>query len=346
MDLDEALHLLELTSTATAQQIEAAYVDRRKVVHPDVGGSADAFIKLELAKEVALASLSQPNMAVAPLHPSSDLVALIQTEMRQGAEQRTATLRAQAAREKVERVTTSIVVQNTSRQLRMARTASLIAAASIGYASLTLTGRVPDFPGSGWLTAILAIILGVWAWAANQAAHDLKEGIDYLSETLTDKAEYLDLVTDIVSYKQVPINRQQHGRQLDFLSDYREWLIEAELSHESWENWEREYEKSGPLVRMARRIRKRQRLVRAWYTLSKPFRFVSRHLLGQVLYEPHQLARAIGYRDFRRLLISIGLEHEMLEAQHFRPEYGEGRPFIVYVVKPEILQIPEQRDLA
>jgi hypothetical protein len=328
VDREQAFLTLGLLPDATEEEILAAFRRLVKSSHPDTGGERDKVEEVIAARDSALASL-KPS-AVEPLQIISELMKVMQADRAEDAKRRDAELakqeqaeRRSEAREQSRRVSSQIAFTHGARYRELARVAGIMAAASVGIAVLSANSWLAVFPYLAPILTVLGIILGIAAWKTNRNAEDVKLHVDSLSEAMTERAFYTDMLLDVVRYSgKAPWSRSAliHGvyRWIEVSSDLRD-------EHEAYLVDDDDYPAYWP--RSYYRFRK-LRLLRIWWAYYN----VASFFRGFRAKEPWEVARMIGGSDFQRLLVAKGLEHGIILELEIEPSQNT-RQSVKYVLE-------------
>ena len=318
MDREQAFRTLGLPSDASEEQIRAAFLQLVKSSHPDRGGECEEVENVIAARDSALESLK--SSAVEPLQIISELIKVMQAERAEDAKRREAEVarqeqdeRRSEAREESRRVSSRIAFTHGARYRELARVAGIMAAASVGIAVLSANSWLAVFPYSAPILTVLGIILGIAAWKSKRNPEDVKLHIDNLSEAMTERAFYTDMLLEVLPYcGQAPWSRSAliHGiyQWIEASSDLRD-------EHEAYLEDDDDYPPYWP--KSYYRLRK-FRLLRVW----RAYYNASNFFCGFRAKAPWEVARMIGASDFQRLLVAKGLEHSIILELEIEPSHN------------------------
>jgi hypothetical protein len=319
---------LGLQPGATEEEIRTAFLRLVKSSHPDRGGERDEVEEVIAARDSALASV-KPS-AVEPLQIISELVKVMQADRAEDANRRDAEVarqeqaeRRSEAREESRRVSSQIAFTHGARYRELARVAGIMAAASVGIAVLSANSWLAVFPYSAPILTVLGIILGIAAWKTNRNAEDVKLHVDNLSEAMTERAFYTDLLLDVLPYcGKAPWDRSNLIRGV-----YR-WIeasADLQAEHDAYLEDDDDYPPYWPSSYY--RFRK-LRLLRVWWAYYN----VASFFRGFRAKAPWEVARMIGGSDFQRLLVAKGLEHGIILELEIEPSH-ETRQSVKYLLE-------------
>ena len=205
MDREQAFRTLGIPPDAAEEEILAAFRRLVKSSHPDTGGERDEVEEVIAARDSALASLKQS--AVEPLQIISELMKVMQADRAEDRERRDAEVarqeqaeRRSEAREESRRVSSQIAFTHGARYRELARVAAIMAAASVGIPVLAANSWLALFPYSAPILTVLGIIFGIAAWKTNRNAEDVKLHVENLTEAMTERAFYTDVLIDVLPY--------------------------------------------------------------------------------------------------------------------------------------------------
>jgi hypothetical protein len=308
--IDEAFQILCLKPGALPDQIEEAYIRLSPKAHPDTGGSDEAFILLTKARDTAMGT--PPSSAMIPVETVRDLIALVREDRKDQERKQEQERKREEARIESRRVSTSIVMTQTRKYRELRRQAAVLSAIGLALTVLQVS-TIPKLssilPDSGVVTVFLAFVsiwFGVRAWVNTTIAEDLRGSIEDFTERLSDKGYYLDTV-----YNTIPDTDKPFFTDWDWYRGIRNWVEHTEMNYEQYEDEERSPS------RLRLRVDKIVYRLSLWtwrYRIIRLYRFLFRYRLKM----PHEVARIIGYSDFRRLLVAKGTELELIETREVR----------------------------
>jgi hypothetical protein len=332
VDREQAFRTLGLQLGATEEEIRTAFRRLVKPSHPDRGGDRDEVEEVIAARDSALASL-KPS-AVEPLQIISDLMKVMQADRVEDANRRDVEVTRQEqaerraeAREESRRVSSNIVFTQSARYRELSRIAGILSAASVGIGFLSANSWLALFPYSAPLFAVLGTVFGISAWKKHRDAEDVKLQVEWLSESMTERAYYIDLLHEVLARC---ANKSESRLQLtryDLSVCIRRWRDERHLDQEMFEDAMGESDETPPYWPKSYFRFRKMRLLPLWHAYQSLASFFHRFRTKR----PWEIAFLIGADDFQRLLTIRGIEHGILE-EHEILEPRFGRRHVVYVL--------------
>jgi hypothetical protein len=198
MDYSEAVARLGLEQGASGEEVRAAHSRLAKQFHPDAGGSTAAMAALNEARDVALENADANGEAMVPMSVVRDLMRTQTGLVRDQAERREATDRAQRA----------IVKYEVDRLERRRRVAGLAATISGGLGLLIGFLRAAVLSGVGELQserfalviAVIAFVAGAFAliaWILGVRVKSFEHLVNDASDALSDRGTFLEVIAEI-----------------------------------------------------------------------------------------------------------------------------------------------------
>jgi hypothetical protein len=197
MDLTEAFARLGLETTATRDEIDAAWRQAMKAVHPDTGTAPDGNLAVVLnqARATALSAVAVPSTELVPLAAVMELVKAQQPAQMERA--------ARASDQALKSVVMHHVGGLAYRKRQRAILASIGAFVTVVLTLLAAVNRiVPEDSQAfyGFLAAFAAVLtalVGLGAWRLSAQERTLNLDLEEAAETLSDRAAYLDTIDEI-----------------------------------------------------------------------------------------------------------------------------------------------------